>query len=182
MPHALMTTPFGLIGLRWSDGALTGVDLDPRLSRRDDATAAQESCVDLADRERSEASMTREVSGEDMRATIMRQLTDYFGRREVGFDLPLVLAGTPFQHRVWALLRTIPAGETRTYGEIARALGTAARSVGQACRANPCPIVVPCHRVVAARGLGGFAGDTSGRRLAIKRWLLHHEGVAERSF
>ena len=52
------------------------------------------------------------------------------------------------------------------------------RAVGQACRANPCPIVVPCHRVVAVKGLGGFAGDRDGRKLAIKRWLLRHEGVA----
>jgi methylated-DNA-[protein]-cysteine S-methyltransferase len=77
---------------------------------------------------------------------------------------------------IWALLRAIPVGQTRTYGEVARELGSAARAVGQACRANPCPIVVPCHRVVGRHGLGGFAGDHQGSRLAIKRWLLHHEG------
>jgi methylated-DNA-[protein]-cysteine S-methyltransferase len=76
-------------------------------------------------------------------------------------------------------LRSIPPGRTRTYGELASKLGTSARAVGGACRANPCPVVVPCHRVVAANGLGGFAGDTSGRKLEVKRWLLRHEGSTE---
>ena len=66
---------------------------------------------------------------------------------------------------------------TRTYRDLAEQLGSVPRAVGQACRANPCPIVVPCHRVVAVKGLGGFAGDRAGRKLAIKRWLLRHEGV-----
>jgi methylated-DNA-[protein]-cysteine S-methyltransferase len=108
---------------------------------------------------------------------VARQLARYFADGRGGFDLALAPRGTEFQRRVWALMRAIPAGETRTYGSIARELGSAPRAVGQACRANPLPIVVPCHRVVAAHGLGGFAGDTSGRRLAVKRWLLRHEGV-----
>ncbi len=90
---------------------------------------------------------------------------------------PLHLAGTPFQQRVWALLRRIPPGVTRTYGELARQLGTAPRAVGAACRTNPIPLFVPCHRVVAASGAGGYFGRTAGRWLEIKRWLLAREGV-----
>ena len=181
MPRTLMTTPFGPLGIHWSDETLTGVDLDPtdpnEPSEPSDRLLEIERSDDL---ERSDASLARAAAGgEAVPAAILRQLLEYFRHGSARFDLPLALGGTPFQQRVWALLRTIPAGETRTYGEIARALGSAARAVGQACRANPCPIVIPCHRVVAARGLGGFAGDTSGRRLAIKRWLLHHEGITD---
>jgi methylated-DNA-[protein]-cysteine S-methyltransferase len=86
-------------------------------------------------------------------------------------------AGTPFQCRVWQALRDIPPGTTRTYGELARDLGTSPRAIGGACRANPCLIAVPCHRVVARDGLGGFAGERGGKRLAVKRWLLRHEGA-----
>ena len=105
------------------------------------------------------------------------QLAAYFGGRRREFTLPLDLRGTAFQQRVWLALRTIPAGEVRTYGEVAKALGSHARAVGMACRHNPVPLVVPCHRVVAADGLGGFSGQTAGPALALKRWLLEHEGA-----
>jgi methylated-DNA-[protein]-cysteine S-methyltransferase len=108
---------------------------------------------------------------------VLRQLDGYFRDPRFRFRLALATPGTPFQRRVWAALRAIPAGETRTYGELAAELGTSARAVGGACRANPVPIVVPCHRVVAADGLGGFSGATAGPRLAAKRWLLAHEGA-----
>jgi methylated-DNA-[protein]-cysteine S-methyltransferase len=86
------------------------------------------------------------------------------------------MAGTPFQRRVWHALRRIPSGCTRSYGELARELGSSARAVGGACRRNPIPIVVPCHRVIAAGGgAGGFMGQRSGDALAIKTWLLDHE-------
>ncbi len=84
--------------------------------------------------------------------------------------------GTAFQHRVWQLLQQIPAGETRRYGELAAELGSSARAVARACRANPLAILIPCHRVVAASGLGGYMGQRDGPAVAIKRWLLHHEG------
>jgi methylated-DNA-[protein]-cysteine S-methyltransferase len=90
---------------------------------------------------------------------------------------PLKLAGTPFQQKVWTALRQIPPGITRTYGELARQLGTAPRAIGSACRSNPILLFVPCHRVVAATGAGGFAGETAGRWMEIKRWLLAREGV-----
>jgi len=151
MSQALFDTPFGPIGLRWEGETLTEVDLEPDL--------ADTGAVDPPPK------------------AVARQLARYFTDGQGAFDLPVAAAGTAFQGRVWALMRAIPAGQTRTYGSIARELGSAPRAVGQACRANPLPIVVPCHRVVAAHGLGGFAGDTSGRRLAVKRWLLRHEGV-----
>lgn len=93
------------------------------------------------------------------------------------FDLPLRPKGTEFQRRVWQALQRIPAGEVRTYGELARELNTSARAVGNACRQNPIPLVIPCHRVVSASGLGGFAGETAGEKISLKQKLLAHEGV-----
>ena len=93
-------------------------------------------------------------------------------------DIPCCYTGTPFQVNVWKALRTIPAGRVLTYGELAKRLDTSARAVGNACRQNPRPVVIPCHRVVAASGIGGYAGATHGSLFAIKRWLLQHEGVA----
>jgi O-6-methylguanine DNA methyltransferase len=100
----------------------------------------------------------------------VQQILEYLDGKRVAFDLPLDLRGTDFQRRVWAELLGIPYGETRTYAELARTLGEpgAARAVGTANGANPCAIVVPCHRVVAAGGkLGGFGGG-----LPLKRKLL----------
>ncbi len=101
------------------------------------------------------------------------QLAAYFAGDPRRFDLPLAPVGTPFQHRVWKEMLAIPYGRTRTYGELARAVGGVARAVGQACGANPIPILIPCHRVVAGAGrLGGFSG---GLGRASKRALLVHE-------
>jgi len=150
MANALVETPLGPIGILVKNGVLCGLDLEPdRTITTDDAPPA----------------MVRE------------QLMAYFEDGNHAFELPLGLQGTAFQRRVWQALREIPSGCTVTYGELAGQLGTGARAVGGACRANPCPIVVPCHRVIAGKGLGGFAGDAGGRKLAVKRWLLRHEGV-----
>ena len=102
------------------------------------------------------------------------QLQAYFDGERTAFDLPLAPHGTDFQRRVWEALCTIPAGETRTYADIARAVGCrAARAIGQANGANPIPILIPCHRVVAADGsLGGYSG---GEGPDTKRYLLAHE-------
>lgn len=108
---------------------------------------------------------------------ILTRLEAYFADPLAAFDLPLVATGTRFQRRVWARLRQIPPGVSVGYGELARELETSARAVGNACRANPWPILVPCHRVLGARGLGGYAGAVDGDRLEIKRWLLRHEGA-----
>jgi len=103
------------------------------------------------------------------------QLRSYFADPQQPLDIPLAAAGTPFQQRVWAALCAIPPGATRRYGELAGLLQSSARAVGGACRANPIPLFVPCHRVVAAAGDGGFMGHTVGPALALKRWLLQHE-------
>ena len=110
-------------------------------------------------------------------AETARQLTAYLADAEFAFGLPLRASGTVFQRRVWEQIAAIPTNHTRAYGEIARALHNAPRAVGQACGANPFPVVVPCHRVLAAGGgLGGFARQNGGFLLDVKRWLLAHEG------
>lgn len=103
------------------------------------------------------------------------QIEEYLdGEREV-FELPLAPHGTPYRQRVWQALLAIPHGEVRTYSEIAAVAGGSARSVGQANGDNPIPIIIPCHRVVATGGLGGYSG---GDGLETKLRLLHLEGVA----
>ncbi|HRI93630.1 MAG TPA: methylated-DNA--[protein]-cysteine S-methyltransferase [Accumulibacter sp.] len=110
-------------------------------------------------------------------AETARQLTAYLADAEFVFGLPLRASGTVFQRRVWEQIAAIPTHQTRAYGEIASALHNAPRAVGQACGANPFPVVVPCHRVLAAGGgLGGFARQNGGFLLDVKRWLLAHEG------
>ena len=106
-----------------------------------------------------------------------RQIERYRADPEFAFDLPLTPSGTSFQQRVWRGMCAIALGHTLTYGELARRLRSAPRAVGQACGANPYPLVVPCHRVVAANGLGGFAHARGGYLLDAKRWLLNHEGA-----
>lgn len=108
---------------------------------------------------------------------IARQLSAYFERPTTKFHLPLALPGTPFQLKVWRALQAIPVSQTMSYGELAARLRTSARAVGNACRANPIPLVVPCHRVIAKDGIGGFAGATRGAAIDRKRWLLRHEGA-----
>jgi methylated-DNA-[protein]-cysteine S-methyltransferase len=108
-------------------------------------------------------------------ARAAQQLASYLADPDTKFDLPLAIEGTPFQRRLWRALREIPRGRTRTYGELARELDGEARAVGQACGDNRLPVVIPCHRVVAADGIGGFAHATGGYLLEAKRWLLAHE-------
>jgi len=107
------------------------------------------------------------------------QLQAYLEEPTFAFDLPLALSGTHHRLAVWEAMQRIPAGRTRTYGELAEELRSSARAVGGACGANPVPVVVPCHRVIAAgRAIGGFMGAKSeGFELGIKRWLLEHEGA-----
>jgi len=109
----------------------------------------------------------------------VRQLERYREDPDAKFDLPLLIEGTEFQRRLWDALCEIPRGRTLTYGELARKLGGEARAVGQACGDNKLPIVIPCHRVVAADGIGGFAHSTGGYLLEAKRWLLMHESSAD---
>ena len=112
-----------------------------------------------------------------------RQLERYREDPDAKFDLPLLIEGTEFQRLIWDALREIPRGRTLTYGELARKLGGGdvkmLRAVGQACGDNKLPVVIPCHRVVAASGIGGFAHSTGGYLLEAKRWLLMHESSAD---
>ena len=114
-------------------------------------------------------------TGADVLALARQQLSEYFARTRTTFELALDPPGTDFQRQVWAALRAIPYGTTVSYGELARRLGDvrATRAVGAANGKNPIPIIVPCHRVIGARGeLTGFGGG-----LDRKRWLLEHEGA-----
>lgn len=110
-------------------------------------------------------------------AEIGRQLAAYFANSAFRFDLPLHLNGTPFRQRVWHALPDIHVGHTLTYGELAQRLGSSPRAIGQALGDNPLPIILPCHRIVAAKGLGGFNHHRSDFFLDVKRWLLKHEHV-----
>lgn len=107
----------------------------------------------------------------------VRQMSAYLKDPQFAFSLPLAPSGTAFQRKVWKGIAAIRPGRTRTYGELAQAIGSGPRAVGNACGANPYPLVVPCHRVIAAnQGLGGFARQRGGFLLDVKRWLLQHEG------
>jgi methylated-DNA-[protein]-cysteine S-methyltransferase len=108
-----------------------------------------------------------------------QQVIRYFEDADFRFDLPLCEAGTDFQRRVWGMIGAIPRGSVRTYGQVAKLLESHPRAVGQACGANWFPLVIPCHRVTASGGLGGFASsdDEHGFTLTVKRWLLRHEGA-----
>lgn len=146
---AVIASPLGRLGIQ-AGMALTSIDfVSPRLPLKSPRTP-------LAHR-------------------VCAQLRAYFRNPQARFHLPLAPGGSEFQNRVWRAMRRIPSGQVRCYGELAKSLASAARAVGGACRANPIPIVVPCHRVVSATGLGGFMGATGGRALKIKRWLLEHE-------
>jgi methylated-DNA-[protein]-cysteine S-methyltransferase len=154
---AVMTTPLpgpgARLGIVVADGELAAIDLLP-------ASAASQAPVDR------------------VAAEAVRQLEAYFRDPSAGFDLPLAAAGTDYQRQVWAAISRIPTGRPTSYGAIARAVGGSPRAVGGACRANPLPIVVPCHRVVAVGGRGGYMGETAGASLEAKAWLLAHEARA----
>ena len=111
---------------------------------------------------------------------LLNRVADYFRRYFRGergeADFALAPQGTPYQLRVWRALQAIPYGQTRTYGELALSLHSSARAVAGACRANPIPLLIPCHRVVARDGLGGYMGEEQGEMVHIKQWLLAHEG------
>jgi methylated-DNA-[protein]-cysteine S-methyltransferase len=108
-----------------------------------------------------------------------KQVERYFSEPDFRFDLPLAKAGTVFQQKVWSVIAAIPRGQVLTYGDVARMIQSAPRAVGQACGANWFPLIVPCHRVTAAGGLGGFSNhdDETGFHVGVKRWLLAYEGV-----
>lgn len=109
--------------------------------------------------------------------SVAAQIGEYLRNPRALLSMPLAVKGTPFQRRVWEAIAAIPSGQTLSYGELAAKVGSGPRAVANVCGANQVPLFIPCHRVVAKHGLGGFMqGDARG--LAIKTWLLEHEKQA----
>jgi methylated-DNA-[protein]-cysteine S-methyltransferase len=148
--QAKLPTPFGMLGIRCEADVLAGINfLEP------DATPQPPSHA-----------FVREVC---------EQLQAYFIDPNFHFNLSLKLNGTAHQTKVWHAISAIPSGQTRNYGDLATLLASSPRAIGQACGANPIPIVVPCHRVVRRSGIGGFIHQREGDALDIKYWLLAYE-------
>jgi methylated-DNA-[protein]-cysteine S-methyltransferase len=147
---ATFLAPFAVLGIRTNGKAVTGLRYLPG----DVAPSPPTS------------SLAREV---------VRQVERYLVEPEYVFDLPLEIDGSEFRKRVWRVMREIPAGKTMTYGEVAQRIGSAPRAVGGACGDNQIPLIIPCHRIVARNGIGGFMHTTGDIELGIKRWLLAHE-------
>lgn len=155
--EAIVAAPFGAVGVR-TEG----------LGTEDECVAE---IVYLSQSARAVAPRNR--LAERACAQVERYLRDPASP----FELPLKPLGTRFQRRVWDKIAEIPSGRVRSYGEVARELHSGPRAIGQACGANYFPLVIPCHRVVASGGIGGFARNDDGFHITIKRWLLAHEGV-----
>jgi len=155
---AVMRTPFGAVGVRT------------------EAVGTEDECV---------AEIVylphgaREISPKDRLAReACEQVDRYLADPAFRLELPLRPVGTRYQRRVWEKIAEIPCGRVRSYGEVAKDLRSGPRAVGQACGANFFPLAIPCHRVVASGGIGGFARGDDGFHITIKRWLLAHEGIA----
>ena len=157
---AIVAAPFGAVGVRLGAGAMSGyirelVYLPQSFAEKEPADALSERAV--------------------------TQIAAYLHNPDFQFSLPLTAIGTVFQRKVWAQISAIGRGDVLTYGEVARLVQSAPRAVGQACGANWFPLVIPCHRVTAAGGLGGFSHSNAvdGFHVGVKRWLLAHEGVPD---
>lgn len=149
---AVIQLPFAAVAITTNDTAISHIDFLPNgYPEQDPVNALAERCT--------------------------AALQHYVDDPGWPLDLPVLLAGTVHQQRVWQALQALPNGETISYGALAEMLGSGARAVGNACRRNPVPLIVPCHRVVAKHAMGGFAGDRDGGWTNIKKWLLQHEGV-----
>ncbi|MFK7816697.1 MAG: methylated-DNA--[protein]-cysteine S-methyltransferase [Gammaproteobacteria bacterium] len=151
MAHIIVKTPIGKIAVDYQDDFVTGVQ--------------------------QVADQVRAVSKKDpFVIEIQKQFSAYFSGELKEFNLPFLFKqGTDYQLRVWDQIRKISFGSTITYGEIAKKIKSGPRAVGNACRRNQLLLLVPCHRVVSAAGLGGFMGDSDGSLVQRKQWLLEHE-------
>ena len=149
---AKLGTPFAVLGIRTAGDLVTRIEYLPRGA----ATLAP----------------TNKLA-----AKVCRQIDKYLDDPEFKFDLPFEFRGTAFQQRVWRAIHAIPSGKTLTYLEVAQQLKSAPRPVGGACGANRLPLVIPCHRVVASGGIGGFMHARAGEPIQIKQWLLRHENA-----
>lgn len=148
--QAIFSAPFGKLGIRCSDTDLLSIEFLPAQTKVQSPLGA-------------------------MAKTVCTELEAYLADAKHEIDLPFELDGTHHQCNVWQAMLDIPCGQTQTYGELAKKIGSSAQAVGQACGSNPIPIVIPCHRVLGKTGLGGFMKQTEGASLDIKRWLLAHE-------
>ena len=151
---AIVHAPFGGVGVRTRDDAVIEIVYVP-------------------------ASYAEIAPANAVAEQAVKQIRRYLDDAAYAFDLPLQTVGTTFQNNVWRVISSIKRGEIMTYGAVAKEIGSAPRAVGQACGANWYPLVIPCHRVTAAGGLGGFAHHESSDDFysGVKRWLLAHEGV-----
>ena len=136
------------------------------ISSRDETLLAIDFLADNAETLAPQDPFSREV---------ITQLEAYCADKDFCFDLPLTASTTTFQARVREALIAIPVGQVLSYAQLAAGLGSGARAVAMACRHNPLPVIVPCHRIVAKNTMGGYAGAISGKPVEIKRWLLEHE-------
>jgi methylated-DNA-[protein]-cysteine S-methyltransferase len=148
--QAIISAPFGKLGIRCSDTDLLGIEFLPQSTKLQAPVGA-------------------------MAQTVCAELQAYLADPQHEIDLPFELDGTHHQCNVWQAMLDIPSGQTRSYGELAAGIGSSAQAVGQACGSNPIPLVIPCHRVVGKTGLGGFMHRADEDALDIKRWLLAHE-------
>ena len=144
--------PFAVMGIRTYESALIGLDFLPKANMEEFA---------------------RTATGKQ----VWNALVDYLDYPLKPHEVVLASEGTDFQKRVWNAIRSIPVGEVRTYSDLANSMNTSPRAVANACRRNRIPVLIPCHRVIAKNGLGGYFGQSEGEMLAAKRWLLEHEGV-----
>ncbi|TCV82990.1 methylated-DNA--[protein]-cysteine S-methyltransferase [Sulfurirhabdus autotrophica] len=151
--QAKFVTPFSVLGILTEENTLVGIDFLPL------------NTLPLAPQD--------EVS-----TAACEQIAIYLQDAGYCFNLPMSLRNaTPHRMKVWESLKNIPSGSVLHYGELAKTLHSSPRAVGQACGANPVPIIIPCHRVLAKNGLGGFMSHSGGDPLQIKKWLLRHEGI-----
>lgn len=149
---AIVPAPFGAIGIRSTGDLLQELSYLPPQYKAKPATDK----------------LSRKVAA---------QLAAYLKNPDSVFDLDLPDVGTEHQRKVWSVINAIPRGTVLTYGEVAHKIRSAPRAVGQACGANGFPLIIPCHRVTATGGIGGFARHDGGFHQSVKRWLLQHEQV-----
>lgn len=147
--NCVIDTPIGKLGIVFTGGGVTGINFLP-------PTIALSIPKNIKERQ------------------VVAKIKKYFCNPCYKFKLLMGISGTLLQKKIWRALQKIPVGKVETYGELAKMLKTSPRVIGNACRLNPLPIIIPCHRVIAADGLGGYSGR-SAKNIKIKKWLLAHE-------
>jgi methylated-DNA-[protein]-cysteine S-methyltransferase len=147
--EVLISAPFGWVGIRTRDGLISEITLIP-------------------------PTLAVQAKTAEIMRPVTTQIEAYLRTPKTKLNFKCLSLGTPYQQKVWQAISQIPCGETRTYTELAQQIGSGPRAVANACGANPLPLLVPCHRVVAKNGLGGFMQGFDGG-LEIKKWLLAHE-------